>query len=398
MSSKPCHKSQKNKNIKFYLKMSIKKKFTLFDQIVGQEKALNYLKEIVTRRSFSHAYIFYGPIGSGKKLTALSFIALLNCSKRGCGVCDSCKQIMNKSFSDLLMVEPKGNYILVDDIREIRNKLSLKSYSGKVRGVIIDEADLMTEEASNALLKTLEEPQLNTVFILITSRPNRILSTINSRCQAINFTSISRDEVEKQLLDKLEIEPQIAKFLSRLNNYNFYRAKEIVSDGKSLEIRDQILDILTKIYDSDDTQKIEFASKVMNIMDKMSTDEIDKQMTEKLNIWKNFALSPKHFSKVRGEIDEEKRRALKRKTLLRANWVMDIISSWYRDILLLKYELNNKLITNMDYYKNLIEIKEKIEIKKLINILSEIQYIRNLMDININLPLAMETLFLKLGG
>jgi len=378
--------------------MKNEKEFKLFDQIVGQEKALNYLKEIVIKKTFSHAYIFYGPIGSGKKLTALSFIAALNCSKRGCGICDSCKQIMNRSFSDLLMVEPKGNYILVDDIREIRNKLSLKSYSGKVRGVIIDEADLMTEEASNALLKTLEEPQLNTVFILITSKPNRILSTINSRCQAINFTSIFRDEVEKQLLDKLEIKPQIAKFLSRLNNYNFYRAKEIAGDCKSLEIRDQILDILTKIYDSDDNQKIEFASKVMDIMDTKSTDEIDKQMTEKLSIWKNFALSPKHLSKVRSEMDKGKKRALKRKTLLKVNWVMDIISSWYRDLLLLKFELNNKLIVNMDYYKSLIEIKEKIDIKKLIDILSEIQYIRNLINININLPLAMETLFLKLGG
>ncbi|GAH88355.1 unnamed protein product, partial [marine sediment metagenome] len=75
--------------------MKSEKEFTLFDQIVGQERALNYLKEIVIRRSFSHAYIFYGPIGSGKKLAALSFIAVLNCPKKGCGICDSCKQIMN---------------------------------------------------------------------------------------------------------------------------------------------------------------------------------------------------------------------------------------------------------------------------------------------------------------
>lgn len=373
------------------------KEFALFNQIIGQEKALNYLKEIVTKKSFSHAYIFYGPIGSGKKSTAIAFIAALNCSNNGCGKCKSCTQIMDKKFSDLLIIEPKGNYILIDDIRELRNKLSLKSYREKVRGIIIDEADLMTEEASNALLKTLEEPELNTVFILITSRPNRILSTITSRCQLLRFISLSREKIEKELIDKLQIKPQNARFLSRLYNYNFYRAKEIVTNQENLEIRNQILDILTKIYNSDDFSKIEFASKVVDLMN-ISVEEIDNLMTEELNTWKNFALSSKHFSKVKDEIDNKKKRIIKRKITIKANWVMDIISSWYRDLLLLRYKLDDKLITNIDFYGALINQKEMFGVKKLINILNEIQNTKNMIEMNINLPLAMEALFLKLGG
>lgn len=312
-------------------------------------------------------------------------------------MCKSCMQIMNDNFSDLIIIEPKGNYILIDDIRELRSKLSLKSYSGNIRGVIIDEADLMTVEASNALLKTLEEPGLNTIFILITSRPNRIISTIASRCQTLNFVSPKKDDIERELIDRLELKPQIARFLSRLYNYNFYRAKEIASDEQNLEIRDQILNILSKILNSDYISRIKFALKVIDLMD-ISADEIEDQMKKELDIWKNFALSASHLSKIKSEIDIKKKRILKRKAAVKADWIMDIISSWYRDLLLLKFGLDDRLITNIDFYNILIKLSNNFELKQLIEILNEIQYMKNMVETNINLSLAMETLFLKIGG
>jgi len=304
---------------------------------------------------------------------------------------------MNDDVLDLIIIEPKGNYILVDDIRELRSKLSFKSYSGNIRGVIIDEADLMTVEASNALLKTLEEPGLNTIFILITSRPNRIISTIASRCQTLNFVSPKKDDIERELIDRLELKPQIARFLSRLYNYNFYRAKEIASDEQNLEIRDQILNILSKILNSDYISRIKFALKVIDLMD-ISADEIEDQMKKELDIWKNFALSASHLSKIKSEIDIKKKRILKRKAAVKADWIMDIISSWYRDLLLLKFGLDDRLITNIDFYNILIKLSKSFELKQLIEILNEIQYMKNMVETNINLSLAMETLFLKIGG
>jgi len=176
--------------------------------IIGQEHILNYLKKSIEKNRVSHAYLFEGLEGLGTKVVALWFAKYLECQSqkaiKPCGVCQSCKDIDKNRYPDLAIISIKDNKkeISIEQIRELKRHLSLSAYSGLYKIAIIKEADKMTSEAANALLKTLEEPQGNTVLILITSTPSLLPKTIVSRCEEIKFKTVSLDKMPKSFIEK----------------------------------------------------------------------------------------------------------------------------------------------------------------------------------------------------
>jgi len=175
---------------------------------IGQKHVLNYLKKSIEKNRISHAYLFEGLKYSGTKDVALWFVKYLECQSqkttKPCGLCQSCQDIDKNRYPDLAMVSIEGDKkeISIERIRELRRHLSLSAYSGPYKIAIIKEADKMTSEAANALLKTLEEPQGNTVLILITSTPSALPKTIVSRCEEIKFKTVSLDKVPKNFIEK----------------------------------------------------------------------------------------------------------------------------------------------------------------------------------------------------
>jgi DNA polymerase-3 subunit gamma/tau len=173
-----------------------------FDDVVGQEHITATLKKAIEKDRVAHAYIFTGTRGVGKTTTARILARALNCDKgptpAPCGICEPCKNIINGSSFDVLEIDGASNNS-VDDIREIRDNVRYSSMGGKYRIYVIDEVHMLSKSAFNALLKTLEEPPKNVIFIFATTEPQKIPATIHSRCQRFDFRRISIEQITARL-------------------------------------------------------------------------------------------------------------------------------------------------------------------------------------------------------
>ncbi|HON11741.1 MAG TPA: DNA polymerase III subunit gamma/tau [Chitinispirillaceae bacterium] len=180
-----------------------------FDDVVGQEHITNTLKKAIEKNRVAHAYIFSGTRGVGKTTTARILARALNCEKgptpEPCGECTNCKNILSGSSFDVLEIDGASNNG-VDDIRELRDNIGYSSMGGNYRIFVIDEVHMLTKSAFNALLKTLEEPPKNVIFIFATTEPQKIPATIHSRCQRYDFRRISVEQVLGRLVHICESE------------------------------------------------------------------------------------------------------------------------------------------------------------------------------------------------
>ncbi|PIS20858.1 hypothetical protein COT52_01600 [candidate division WWE3 bacterium CG08_land_8_20_14_0_20_43_13] len=174
-----------------------------FKDLIGAETIVKTLKKSLAEGKFGHAYFFSGPRGSGKTTTARLLAKALNCLNLGsdgepCDQCSSCEAIKKGNFLDVMEIDAASNRG-IDDIRDLREKVKLASAQGKYKVYIIDEVHMLTKEAFNALLKTLEEPPAHVVFVLCTTEPRKVPETIRSRCQKFGFKRAGRVDLIRQL-------------------------------------------------------------------------------------------------------------------------------------------------------------------------------------------------------
>src|SRR5438128_2651144 len=168
-----------------------------FRDVIGHRRLIGLLSQSVSRGTLPPSLLFAGPLGVGKRLTALATAQALNCPvpEKGsfpffdaCGLCAACRRIARSVHPDVLVVEPGENgSIKIDAVRDLIDRVAYRPFEGRRRVVIIDGADALVVAAQNALLKTLEEPPPSSVFFLITSRPDVLLPTVVSRCPRLRF-------------------------------------------------------------------------------------------------------------------------------------------------------------------------------------------------------------------
>jgi len=174
----------------------------LFEDIVGQKHITRTLMNAIKLNRIGHAYVFSGPRGVGKTTTARILAKALNCQEgptdHPCNKCSQCIRINNGQSMDVVEIDGASNRG-IDEIRELRSKIGFAPAEGKYKVYIIDEVHMLTKEAFNALLKTLEEPPDKVLFIFATTAPQKVPNTILSRCQCFNFRRISLDEIVSKL-------------------------------------------------------------------------------------------------------------------------------------------------------------------------------------------------------
>ncbi|MBI5675345.1 MAG: DNA polymerase III subunit gamma/tau [Nitrospirae bacterium] len=212
-----------------------------FDDLIGQETVVKTLKNALASGKIVHAYLFSGPRGVGKTSAARILAKSLNClegpASEPCGKCRHCQAITEGSSVDVFEIDGASN-TGVDDVRELRESVKYAPSSGKYKIYIIDEVHMLSTQAFNALLKTLEEPPAHVIFIFATTEPKKIPPTIQSRCQHHSFRRISKERIKEQLLkivnaEKINIEEAALEMIARAADGSIRDALTLLDQASS---------------------------------------------------------------------------------------------------------------------------------------------------------------------
>ena len=224
-----------------------------WENLIGHATTADYLKKNIANEKFPHAVIFSGEEGIGKRLAAEICAAALLCENQKdgspCGVCENCRLVAARSHPDFYVVEPEETKatrnIKIGQIREMQSEAALRPINSARRVIIIDGAELMNNAAANCLLKTIEEPPSQTIFILLTASRSTLLMTIRSRCMTVNFDKISAQEIRNVLIER-GVESAEAENLSVIADGSLGRALKLKESGGA-QLREQALEIIEKI-------------------------------------------------------------------------------------------------------------------------------------------------------
>lgn len=324
-----------------------------FKDIIGQEQVKKHLQEGIKQGNLSHAYIINGETGSGRRLLASALTKTLLCENRtdqgdACGKCKSCLQADSNNHPDIRFITHEKASIGIDDIRDqLINDITIKPYSSSHKVYIIPDANKMTEQAQNALLKTIEEPPEYAVILLLTENAQNLLPTITSRCITLNTEPLDQEAITQYLIQNLQMEPERAKIAAGFCQGNVGKAIHFASSEDFQEMKQDTLQLLKKIDDID-------ISDIMSMI--------------------------KELSLRKGKINE----------------YLDLMLLWYRDVLMFKVTKDANILLYRDEYKAIsrqASIRNYEDIEKIIKAIDKAK-VR--LNANVNFETAIELLLLTI--
>jgi len=243
-------------------------------EVVGQTRAVSLLQRSLEGEAVAHAYLLVGPSHVGKMTLALDLARALNCeaSETPCGACSSCRRIAEGKHADVQVIGLPGDgdsaeaksraEISIDQIRQMQHSASLPPFEGRCKVFIIDGAELLSNEAANCLLKTLEEPAEKVIFVLLTIDERLLPATVISRCQRLELPPLPVAEIEAALNSRWDVEPQQARLLARLSRGCLGWARTAAVDSGVLQQRGERMDRLLDILDADGERRFAYASQL----------------------------------------------------------------------------------------------------------------------------------------
>jgi len=320
-----------------------------FKKIRGQDRQIEILISAIKRRNVSHAYLFTGIPGIGKKTTATAMAKALNCDINNgdfCGSCISCRKIEHRNHPDILWIEPEGDYIKIDQIRRMQEQIKYKPYEGKSKVVITDRAEKMNLQSSNCLLKTLEEPPPHTVLILLTTAPFKVLPTMRSRCQRVMFQPLSAELIVELLREKQGGESGELKLIASLAGGSIGKAIQWMERGV-LKERKKLLDKINYLNRG-------YITEILDLAESLGED----------------------------------------KETLMEN--LDLLRLWFRDLLIFKETAQSKHLINRDLKSEVSKIAYQLSLPALFEKVQTLNEVQLALQGNVNPKIAMETMLLKL--
>lgn len=325
---------------------------TTWSSVIGQEQLTQNLKNALGYRKISHAYMIQGEKHAGKRMVADIFARALQCEAEGnkpCNVCRSCKQALNRNHPDIIYVEhDKPNVISVENVRtQINADIAIKPYSGPYKIYIMSDAQLMNQQAQNAILKTLEEPPEYAVIMLLTTNVESMLQTILSRCVVLNIKPVGNDMIKNHLMEKVHIPDYRASICSSFARGNVGRAIRLASNEEFDQLKSETLHTLKKVLD--------------------------------LEVYQMAAAAKK--------ITEEK---------YDVNDYLDLCFIWYRDILLYKSCNDSTHLIFTEELMDIAMLARSYTYEAIEHIIQEIEHARNRWKSNVNFELTMEILFMEM--
>ena len=318
-----------------------------FDGVVGHQEIISHLQNAIRLGKVSHAYIFGGEHGAGKKLLASLFAMTLQCQEQGvepCMKCPSCRKALNKNHPDIIyVVHEKPNSIGIDEIRgQLINDVGIRPYESPYKIYIVNDADKLTLQAQNALLKTIEEPPAYAVILLLADNPDALLPTITSRCVLLSLKPVGDRLVKDYLMERMHIPDYQAEVQAAFAQGNIGKAKKTAESREFAEMTANALQLLKR-------------ANINTVEDLCSKTEED-------NIYD----------------------------------YLDLFVMWFRDVLLFKA---TKEVDNLVFKEEINAIKERAtqsSYEGLEKIIEAIHTADSRLHANVNFDLVMELLFLTI--
>ena len=323
-----------------------------FKDIIGQEQLKEHMQTAIETGKVSHAYVIQGERFAGKEFIANIFAMALQCEKGGaepCQECHSCKQAVNRNQPDIIWVtHEKPNTIGVEDVRiQINNDMGIKPYSSRYKIYIISEGEKMTVQAQNALLKTLEEPPEYGMIMILTTNADALLPTILSRCVVLHMKPVKDELVRNFLMETMEIPDYKADIRVAFARGNIGKAKLLGSSEEFDHVREEAVTLMKYIGD-------------------MELSEI--------------VAAIKKISEYKLEIND----------------YLDIISIWYRDVLLFKATNDANHLIFKEEIQYIRKVADKCAYEGIESILEALEKAKSRLNANVNFELTMELLLMTI--
>lgn len=343
----------------------------MFDKLIGNDPVKTILRRLLVQKRVPNALLLAGADGVGKKQfaleTAKAFVCLNPKNSEACDACANCRRAGNFTFpkaddrdahkkvvfsehSDIGLIVPYNKNILVDAIRELETEANFRPFQAAARFFIINDADKMNDSASNALLKTLEEPPATSHIFLITSRPDALLPTIRSRCQTLRFAPIKTKEIEDYLLKK-NFSAEDAALLAKLSNGKLGHAQKTDLE-KFRANRQQMLRVLESILVKENRAELLRIGEEMN--DPKNKDEYEARL--------------------------------------------DILQTLIHDVWTIRNQADASITVNVDLLGDLRKYAERADSRKLSAWLSKLETLREQLAFNLNRKIATDALFMQMAG
>ena len=367
----------------------------MWSRLVGQETAVRILKDAVTSGAPGHAYLFAGPQGVGRELAAAALAASLNCPDGGCGACDVCARVLRRSHPDVYTIAPEGAQILVDQVRAVRENAYLSPYEGRVKIFIFEDAHRLNPAASNALLKVLEEPPADVVFVLITESPEDLLPTVVSRCRRVDFFPLAPGEIERVLVTQHDADPSLASWAARTGG-DLSTALRFVKDPGAPDRRRGHLDIPGRLVRSGPAEAVRVAAE---LAEEASTAvaALAKGHKEELARHLDAFGDARATGAARKRMeDRHKREARRIETEVYDSALRDV-ASFYRDVLLAGAGVPDEALVNVEMAERLRRAAAVADPAWLVSALERIEETRRSLARNVQAVLALEAIFMELG-
>ena len=324
-----------------------------FADIVGQEHLKEHLENAIKMDKVSHAYIINGEKNAGKEFIAKTFAMALQCENRQgtepCGECHSCRQALSGNHPDIIFItHEKPGTIGVDDIRrQVNNDVAIKPYKGPKKIYIMNEGEKMTAQAQNALLKTLEEPPEYAVLLILTGNVDSLLQTILSRCVVLNMKPAKDAKIKKYLMETMEIPDYKADICVAFARGNVGKAKLLASSEEFDKVKEEAITLLKYIKE-------------------MELNEI--------------VAAIKKITEYKFDVND----------------YMDILSIWYRDVLLFKATHDANLLIFKEEIQHIRKVADKSAYEGIEKIIDALGKSKQRLNANVNFDLTMELLLLTI--
>jgi DNA polymerase III subunit delta' len=323
-----------------------------FASLIGNQRIKQLLKRAVADGRIGQGLIFAGPSGIGKRQFALALAQAINCLRPAagdaCGECVTCRKFAAREFTDVKTITPDGQFIKIDQMREMSREAYFRPYEGRRRVYIIDGAERLREEAANSILKTLEEPPETSQIVLLTAKPYALLETIRSRCQLLNFAPLSYEEMEAYLQANYKRPLEETRLIARLARGSLGRALEI-DLGEYKEKRATLMDLVEALLVTRDTVKLMQSAEYLG-------RKLDKEAFET------------H---------------------------LDLLMTLLEDLFHLKLGEAVESLTNRDLAKRLEQAAEVASLERLTSFVGQLEKVSQNLPRNINRHIAMEAALLS---